>query len=686
MPSDSEVTDDPNTVVIPVPDEKSDGDKATWPLNSPSAQFHYRMKDDSRWRMGLAAMWVEHENAKEEGINYILEKLPEGYALMDRPRGTNSAMRDAFLFGHPSGKYFQSRVTFFKHFHWLMTERVKPCECVPCARQSQGSKIRKRRTKAEMEADRKKYSQQWWDPQWPCTEEGPDYWKGHIMDLKKHGRLDIEINHPFNRDWVFNHELLENAFIRYTLQPGFIPRRGEVVLWTWSLDGTLEWNSETMTMQIKGGDGKWHGTPEWRAGVVTQVPEEPISFLDIVQLTKKQRPVTYSGFRVETLPHPNEDDKSYSLQYTYLPLKCIKPFHAFERFLQSVPREKFHPSIEHALTTMASYSLLHYVRFKGEWPNARIFCKGIYIGHELIAVKDTVRLKPWGITAEDLEEVGETKQFKNDLVSDVMFVERIWLQLEDCSADPKDEQLARSCVPYIAGKVYTRDPNRLDHYMPFAKDPLQKMHFNEVINAFQYVGMTGYEGNWYRIAGGKTCIVTPGMILGRCYEPEATNLHFGSDCLDYDLHDILSGRRYSIMADNRIAEGLNWFWGDYRVQTLGLATINGVEVGPAADQRKEPERWQAILRILAGSTDPIDVRLAQFPGEKSAGRTQKKPFREVSKMSKLVSSGLGDVNTDEKDDSQAEDDSESDLADVELMASIPFRENYDANDDDYEDE
>ena len=54
--------------------------------------------------------------------------------------------RDSFLFGHPSGIYFQSRVTFFLHFYWLMTERVQPCECVPCARQAKGGQPRKRKS------------------------------------------------------------------------------------------------------------------------------------------------------------------------------------------------------------------------------------------------------------------------------------------------------------------------------------------------------------------------------------------------------------------------------------------------------------------------------------------------------------------------------------------------------------
>lgn len=67
MSSDGDVSDDPNTVVIPVEDEKSDGDRATWPFNDPNARFSPR--NDESWRIGLAQMWVERQmGAPEEGM------------------------------------------------------------------------------------------------------------------------------------------------------------------------------------------------------------------------------------------------------------------------------------------------------------------------------------------------------------------------------------------------------------------------------------------------------------------------------------------------------------------------------------------------------------------------------------------------------------------------------------------
>ncbi|EPS27979.1 hypothetical protein PDE_02924 [Penicillium oxalicum 114-2] len=630
MASGSETYEDPNRVVIPVDDSKSDGDKARWPVNNTDSRWIYRMRDDESWRIGLAEMWVE----KQMGIQ------EEGRTKAEMEADRLKALGNEQAIVSP-----------------------KPPSRAPRA------------------------PRDFRDPRdLPGDVEGPDYWKIHVMDLKEKGTIDEEINHPLNLDWVLTHDYLKDYFVRLPLQPAFVPRVGEVVLFTYSLEGRLETNTETNIVEMRAEDGGWLGMPQWRAGVVTQVSEEESSFLDIVQDTKKRQPVSYSGFRVETLPDPLADDKSYSLHYRYVPLKCIKPFGSFERWLWPTPREQLHPSIENAMTTMASYSLLHKVRFQGTWPNARISCKGIYIGPELLAVKDTVRLKPFGMKAEDMESShGELKPGLEPPTNDVMVIEAIWLQLEDCDADPKSEQLARKIVPFIAGKVYTRDPHRLNRVMPFDPDPLEKLTPQEVDDAFQQVGMRVY-GRWYRVAAGKICVVTPGMILGRCYEPEATHLHFGTFDLDYDLHGVLSGRRYSVQVDPRIPAGLEFFWSDNRVETLGLATMNGVDVGPAADQRDDPVRWQAILRILSGSTSESDYRSADLGIAKngpSLGRARaKKTFSAVSKNSKLVSTGLGAV-TENEDSGEGpantadSDPSEMDLSESELMAPIPFREQSD---------
>ncbi|KAJ5746628.1 hypothetical protein N7520_011810 [Penicillium odoratum] len=639
---------DDNLVVIPVDPILSDGMKETWPTSE--SPFKYALADDSKWKSLLARMWIEETGALEEGRTK---------AEMEADRAREAA--EAQTKGKGRG-------------------RGKAKEITAQASKSTATGIKTTRSAAKATVENTGGNKD--EPTPPSDlydifdDEGPDYWKIKIAMLKKSGSLEMGINHPLNMDWVSTHEWLSEYFVRLNLQASFIPRRGETVLWTHDLEGPLKWNPEVKCYMARK-DNKWI-TPQWRAGIITQTPEEATSFLDIIKATKKTSiSVSYWGFRVETLPDPLSDDKSLSLQYRYLPLQCIKPFSSYEKFLYGVPRESLHPSMEFAMTTMASWSLLSHTRFTGNWPNARIDSRGIFIGPELLAIKDAARLKPFGMRQEQMENSGAVLHSEYDPV-DVIVIDEIWLNLEDCHDDPKDPLLATKCLPLIAGKVYTRDPNRLSRDIPFDKDPLQKMTFDETSAAFRQVGMSNY-GDWYRVAGGRTCIVSPPMILGRCYEPEATLLHFGSKRLDYDLHGTLNGRRYSSEVDVRIPAEGGWFWGDNRAETLGLARVNGVDVGDAAEQRSDPERWQAILRILHLPYSDADIIKAGLP--RGVGRPSARRKSELIKTSKLVSTGLGfqsrsgssEAVEEVMDEDMMDLDSETELTAQELTAPVLFR-------------
>lgn len=454
-------------------------------------------------------------------------------------------------------------------------------------------------------------------------------------------------------DWRLTHGALENLFMRLTLQAAFVPRRGETVLWTPSLEGVLEWNPNTKSVQMRNEKGKWMGVPEWRAGIVTQVPKEEILIQDMVETSAKKGDVTYSGFRVETLPDPLNANKSLSLHVNYVPLKCVKPFNAWDVFLQSIPRKELHPSIENALTTMASWSLVSGYRFQGEWPRASIYCKGIYIGAELLARKDAVRLKPKNY---ELRYPPTAKRYAQKII-DVLVIESIRLQLDDCIDDPDSKEYAESYSAKIDGHLY-RLNNKREENDPYAAYPLERMTDDEVFKAFQQGGMIGY-GQWHRFKGMKHVTVSPEGILGRCYEPDANVLLWGDRRLGHDLNSVLGGREFSRQVDARIPECKRWFWGDNRAETLGLATVDGVDVGPAAEQRNTPKKWRALFRIIDGPAGPVDHRDAGIPSE-GAGRPPKSQsaFSGVKQISKLVSTGLGEVSEDassEEEESEREE-------------------------------
>ncbi|ODM23998.1 hypothetical protein SI65_01588 [Aspergillus cristatus] len=665
--------EDENTIVIPIDRSFSDGDPAIWPKDP-----KYKLCNDSTYREKLAVLWLKKMGAYEEGMNYSLDKLPEGYALLERPRIVNPDIYDRFLYGHPVGQYFQSTIQFFPHFYYLMTGGATPCKCALCERlqkqkarreagmplrggrlpgpnssrgsgtSSRGSSLASRgsgvasrgsgiasrgsgiASRGKPVARAGRIVRQ---PIRPVVDgEGQiDVYKLAIMELKENGRLDKKIKEKTSMDWRAERERLREYLEKLDLQPSYIPRAGEIVLWTRELNGELLWNSENYRVEIYSAEeNRWLGMPEWRAGIVGQVPEDNIVLQDLVETTPKEKAVNYSGFRIETFPDPNSSDKSYSLHSKYVPLRCIKPFNSFELFVQGMPRKELHPSIENALTVMSSFSLLDKYHVKGTWPNASIYCRGIFIGAELLIIGDAVRLKPKGYNPNSLQKAS---------VTDVMVIDEIQMELINCEEDVKSSQLAEDYRVRISGKIYTTSSVRAQKEVDVTK-LIHGLSEQEISNTFQYTDMGGY-GNWYHLYTGKTAKVSHDMILGRCYEPDAMRLLFGSLSMSHDLHGVIMAREYSRQADDRIPEGKQWFWGDFRTQTLAIDSLNGEDVGYYSEAR-DIKMWRANLKVIDGTACPADYREAKLPGE--VGRPSAKSrssFGEVRKTSSLVSTGLG---------------------------------------------
>ncbi|CAG7984053.1 unnamed protein product [Penicillium olsonii] len=521
------------------------------------------------------------------------------------------------------------------------------------------------------------------DVRLPADKDGPEYWKILVKKLKDRGQIDEEIQQRSNIDWFLTNEDLSDYFMKLVIDPAYVPRRGEIVLWIWSdLDGCLMNNPNTGVIEVLGDDNKWHGPPEWRAGVVTQTPIDEVHMVDIVDNpATSPEGLNSSGFRVETLPDPLGNDKSYSRQYSYVPLRNIKPFNSWQNFLRGLEREKVHPSIENALSVMSSWSLVQKFHAKGRSPSLSISCKGIFIGAELLAVHDTIRLKPQGYEYTPNKAKGTSE------VTDVMVIEGISLHLADCVEDPDDEQLAQKYTALLIGKTFTTDRNRGVHGGAFGKIDPNPLSSEEATATFRQVGTSDY-GPWYRMAEGKTCIISPDYVVGRCYEPLAAELMFGKHTFSYDLSGVMEGRNFSQQVDERIPLDNTWFWGDNRVETLGLTEINGTECGVSAFQRESPERWQALIKIAQGEGSAKLRKIAGIPT--SAGRPKNKEvdavsqsgFAGVASTSKMVSSAIGGITLDSSnDDSEMTDDDAAalQLTEFELARAVKS----DSEDEDY---
>lgn len=395
---------------------------------------------------------------------------------------------------------------------------------------------------------------------------------------------------------------------------------------------------------------------KWEAGLVTQLPQEPVGIPDLDAEPMKERQVTFSGYRVEPISdiaEPDkeddnvkkkryeEDDKSWSKRYTYVPLHQLRPFVFYRELLKGLKPVDYHPTIAHTLKTMCSLSLVERYHFKGNWPSATVFCKGVYLGSELVMVGDTVRLLPPG----DKNPPG---------ITDAMRVTSIKCKLIhlDALENPEYNPVHNAdrtfdvCV-HIAGMAYTQDPSRS---CP-TESPISGN--SGVLPS----GLAGY-GEWYPLHGtNKRWEVPFSQVAGRLIEAEAAEKWFAAtdptqvpaarfaainnstasqDASTFEKIDISLGirglckaRAYSKTHDKRIELniGKSWFWADTRIEQLDLREVNGT---PVTDHL-----------YGAPARDVSAWRRALFNREKGAGFTQKMTREEEDEYAQAVGRGRG---------------------------------------------
>ncbi|KAK2832042.1 hypothetical protein FQN49_006914, partial [Arthroderma sp. PD_2] len=372
------------------------------------------------------------------------------------------------------------------------------------------------------------------------AEGNQDIFKEMVHNLHIEGTIDTVVSEPASMDWRTSREPLRNHLTRVRMQHSFLPRLGELVLWHYDIKGEIKFERKTETFQVYSHKRqKFMGIPQWFAGVVSQVPDEPLVLQDAVIETNRGSALNISGFRVEMFPDPNTPDKSLSNQYKYVPLSNIRPFSYWSVYLQGVESKDIHPSIPNALTIMSSFSMLDKYHFKGEWPNASILCEGIYLGAELLIRGDGVRLIP---------RDSEGKFDSARKVTDILVVEKIELRLENCDANLESPLLCELMFPRLIGKVYTMDTRR-------AYDPSKPMTDYEISQSFECTGMREY-GSWYRLRAPDVSVeVSIDQVIGRCYESEYMDIMFQDLALDIDLDGVRGGRKYGQKTDDRIAPG-----------------------------------------------------------------------------------------------------------------------------------
>lgn len=522
------------------------------------------------------------------------------------------------LFGHPSGKYYDSIVRFQVHFLWLMSGMQGVCECIHCGRYKPKPPVPRTRLVDKLVLPRERTSVlplhdgsastrsssidgrpgggTSTRPQrlvkaagapYAHDEEGvEDVYKELLKRLEnaQGSRKGIEddIREINSMDWRAEHswdgfgsDLVQRILTTIEHQHSFVPRVGELVLWCPNfMDGHY------LMLDEEKGEYKFysfeqqcfHGFPAWRGGVVAAVPsttvsDGPIDFPDIQTFPGKRNALNTAGFRVETFPNPNNEvDKKASKQYRYVPLRNIRPLSHWQMLLRGIPQEKWDPSIRYALTCMTTISLLEKWWFNGDWPHASIRCKGLYIGAELITVGDAVRVAPEAISSSD-----KARKCTDVLVVDSIRLNLVYIKHEHVL--PDSPLLSSASTITLVGRAYTLDIRR--HYQMQGRNPdashtvlPSPVPKEEVKTVFRPVG-TGDYGSWYYLHDpSKRFEISYDGVLGRLYEAAAVQLWTGQlqrkvsadekpagkPNLDYDMRAIEEGRRYATQVDLRLNE------------------------------------------------------------------------------------------------------------------------------------
>ncbi|KAI9868160.1 MAG: hypothetical protein M1813_006905 [Trichoglossum hirsutum] len=522
----------------------SDGDPSKRPTIDgyvPSSSDVYEHKIGVLWAKARAEQGDSMINTNRK---YVLDRLPKGYEAYEKPRGNNPAHIDRYLFGHPRGNAFDSPKKFFPHFLWLMSHSAngqaqESCKCIYCDRAPRAAKVLKPKERA---------------PIMKTSDGNAHIWRTFLKKLKKEGSIDQDLRDPENMELAVSQQTLDDTYREIHNSPSYRHRVGELVLF-------YEVNPDTrVPVALDPKTQKPTFLLEWKAGVISlqnDEDHEPLVEEDLFFEREKRWAITYSGFKVEFYPDPRASEpKEWSKHTTYVPLHQIRPFNYWVEVLAGIPKEKWHPTINHAMAVMSSIAILDCFHIKGVWPNAATSCRSVWIGTELICIGDAVRLKP--------------KKHHDQQITDVLVVD---------SMTAIGENYDRSDFSYklhLAGRAFTTNASQ------------KSENFNPTIVNEQTLytslpsSMLGRA--WYYLHDSETkFVVSADCVIGRLHGDVAMAAWFDKPgTFDIGLNGVLQGREYSRTCYGHPGKQY-WRWAETRAQQLDIIEINGVNLGKGGE-------------------------------------------------------------------------------------------------------
>ena len=431
-------------------------------------------------------------------------------------------------------------------------------------------------------------------PAYQDEEHVPDMLRVLIDRLKREGQLETDFREELSMDWRSERNSLPRQLDALPKYGSFVPRVGELVLFVRFLDNETEICREDETGRHKLFDTHeqvFRGLPTWEAGVVAQ--NAPVQLEDILQQSQKEN-FTLAGFRIEPLPKPGSSDKGASKKFKYVPFHWMRPFVLWKEFLSGVAEQNWHSTVHHAMTAMATFSLVEKYSFSGTWPTANLHCKGVYVGSELWVAGDALRIRP--DAAQD------------NVVTDVLHVTSVVLRLSNLdktTGDDHDDRHPYNSAVWLYGKMYTTKKTRAWNGVA---EGLTKQEEHTLPQ-----GLKGYKLH-HRHDPRKSVRAPIRKILGRCFEAESLQLwvpataEVSKASLSLGLSGVDYARDYAKKHDERILPEKYLFWADSRGQALDIAELNGVLLSGHDPDRDEEQLddWASSTRVLANAAGKFD--------------------------------------------------------------------------------
>ncbi|EAT81200.2 hypothetical protein SNOG_11492 [Parastagonospora nodorum SN15] len=332
----------------------SDGDA----LHVPKQGNHTQVNPPKLYLEKTAQQWMEDRGEAQLGVKYILEALPNGYTMWQRPR---------------------------------------PVRALPAIGSSTLAAFQRPPALAVQAKGRPKLVGAGVNSSHVDDEGTPDIYRNLIDKLRRHVDIDEIIEQPLSPDWLAEKEVLPGILQNLKEQDQWLPRIGEIVLYLRDLPASVEVMQHEQTGEYQLYDEEaevFLGPPRWQAGLVGEVPTTELPSIADLHRSDTGASVIYSGVRIEPLPSLDALDKSLSKRHKYVPLRQVRPFALWRELLKQVPQEEWHVTVINALTVSSTMSLFGQYRFRGSWPEAFIYCYGIHFGSEVFTIGDTIRLLP----------------------------------------------------------------------------------------------------------------------------------------------------------------------------------------------------------------------------------------------------------------------------------------------------